>query len=62
MCPVWYLCTQYVKPWPYTDIRSCCHRSLHAFTFRHDSTVLGRATFYTESVLHEILSAELHNY
>ena len=20
------------KPWPHSDIRSCCHRSLHAFT------------------------------
>ena len=30
------------------DIRSCCRRSLHAFTFRYDSTLLGCAIFYTE--------------
>ena len=28
------------KPWPYSDIRSCCHQSVHAFTSRYDSTLL----------------------
>ena len=49
------LCIQYAKPWLHSDIRSCCHRSLHAFTFRYDSTLLGYTIFYTEGVLHEIL-------
>ena len=31
MYPVEYLCIQYAKPWPYSDIRSCCCRSLQAF-------------------------------
>ena len=42
-----YICIQYAKPWPYSDIRSC-RQSLHAFIFRYDSTLLGRAIFYTE--------------
>ena len=43
MCPVLYSSTQYVKPWPHSDIRSCCHQPLHAlnFTFMYDSTLLG---------------------
>ena len=32
-----------------SDIRSCCHRSLHAFTFRYDSTLLGYV-FCTEGI------------
>ena len=28
---------QYAKAWPHSDITSCCHRSLHAFTSRFDS-------------------------
>ena len=50
MCPVEYLCIQYAKPWLHSDIRSCCHRSLHAFTFRYDSTSLGHTIFYTKGV------------
>ena len=44
------ICIQYAKPWPYCDVRSCCHRSLHAFTFKYDFTLLGHAIFYTEGV------------
>ena len=28
------------KLWPHSDITSCCIRSLHAFTFRYNSTLL----------------------
>ena len=32
------------------NIGSCCCQSLHAFTFRYDSTLLDCAIVYTESV------------
>ena len=48
------LCIQYAKPWPHSNIRSCCRQSLHTFTFRYDSTLLGCVFFYAECVLHEI--------
>ena len=44
-----YLCVQYAKPWPYSDIRFCYHQSIHAFTSRYDSTYLA-APFYTKGV------------
>ena len=28
------------KPWPYSDIRSCCQQSVHVVIFRYDSTLL----------------------
>ena len=37
-----------------SDIRSCCRQSAHVFTSRYDSTLLGRAFFYTKGVLDEI--------
>ena len=45
-----FICIQYAKPWPHFGIRSCCHQSLHAFTFRYDTTLLGRVFFYTKGV------------
>ena len=36
------MCSVCQAPWPYSDIRSCCRQSLHAFTSRYDSTLLGR--------------------
>ena len=47
MCPVWCLCIQYVKPWPYSNIRFCCPQFVHVFTSRLDSTLLGDTMFYT---------------
>ena len=41
MYTVKYLCIQYAKPWPHSDIRSCCRQSLLTFTSRYDSTLLG---------------------
>ena len=51
---IWYvqcsiLCVHYAKPWPDSDIIPCCHRSVHAFTARYDSTLLGHV-FYIEGV------------
>ena len=43
--------TQYAKPWPHSDIRSCCHQSLHAFTSRYDSTLLGCIFLYAKGVI-----------
>ena len=54
MCPIQYLCIQYAKPWPHCDIRTCCHRCLHAFTFRYDSTLLGHIIFTLKVFLHEM--------
>ena len=42
-------------PWPHSDIKSCCHQSAHVFTFRYDSTLLGRAFFTPKVFLHEII-------
>ena len=43
MCPVYSINVfSMLSPWPYSDIRSCCRQSLHAFTSRYDSTLLGR--------------------
>ena len=42
-CVSW--CIQYSKPWLHSDIRSSCHWSLHTFTFRYNSTLLGHAIF-----------------
>ena len=50
MCPVWYLCIQYVKPWPYSNIKSCCPQVVHVFTSRYHSTLLGDTMFYTKGV------------
>ena len=44
-----YLCLQYAKPWPHSDIRSCCHRLLHTFTFSYNYILLA-IIFYTEGV------------
>ena len=43
ICTVQYLSVQYAiaKPQLYSDIRSRCHQSVHAVTFRYDSTLLG---------------------
>ena len=49
------LCIQYAKPWPHSDIRSCCHLSLHAFTSRYDFTLLGHVFFMLKVYLHEIM-------
>ena len=56
MCPVQYLCIQYAKPWLHSDIRSCCCRSLHAFTSGYNSTLLGHSTslFTLKVFLHEM--------
>ena len=45
-------CVQYAKPWPHSDIKSCCCQSTHdhVFTSSYDSTLLGRNFFYTEGV------------
>ena len=61
---------QYTKPWPYSNIISCCHQSVHAFTFRYNSTLLGHSIFPPKVLLHEmyitdstkklILSREAH--
>ena len=50
------LCIHYAKPWPHSDIRSCCYLSLHAFTSRYDSTLLGLVFFTTKVFLDEISS------
>ena len=42
-------CVQYARPWPHSDIRSCCRQSAHVFTSRYDSTLLGHA-FFTPKV------------
>ena len=53
MCPMQCLGVQYAKPW-HSDIRSCCHQSVHALTYRYDSTLLD-CTFATpKTFLHEI--------
>ena len=48
------LCIQYAKPCSHSDIRSCCRQSLHTFTSRYDSTLLGRIFFTPKVFLHEI--------
>ena len=49
-----FMYSVYAKPWPHSDIRSCCCQFLYAFTSRYDSTLLG-LVFYTAKVfLHEI--------
>ena len=53
-------CVQYVfsmlaKLWSHSDIRSCYHQSLYAFTFRYDSTSLGHNFFTPKVFLHDIL-------
>ena len=41
-----YVFTEYAKAlWPYSDVRPCCHQSVHAFTSRYDSSLLARAWF-----------------
>ena len=40
---------QYAKPWPHSNIRYC-HLSVHAFTSRYDSTLLGHV-FFTPKML-----------
>ena len=49
MCLVYSACVQYARPWPHSDIRSCCRQSAHVFNSRYDSTLLGRA-FFTPKV------------
>ena len=44
------ICSIYKAPWPYCDIRSCCHQSVHAFTSRYDSTLLGCTFVFTDVV------------
>ena len=44
-------CVQYAKPWPHSDIKSCCRQSTYVFTSRYDSTLLGRA-FLTLKLYH----------
>ena len=51
---VYYLCIQYGKPWPHSDIISCYCQSFHAFTSTYDCTLLGHVIFYTKGVLHKI--------
>ena len=52
MCPV--MCSVYLAPQPYCDIRCCCCQSVNAFTSRSDSTLLSY-TFLTLNVfLHNI--------
>ena len=43
------MCSVCLAPWLYSDIRSCCRQSIHAFTSKYDSTLLGY-TFYTKGV------------
>ena len=51
------MCSVYAKHWPHSDIRSCCCQSVHALTFRYDSTLATWSRFFTPKVfLHEILS------
>ena len=42
--------------WLHSDIRPCCCRSLHTFTFRHDFTLLSHTVFTPKVVLHETSS------
>ena len=37
MSPMLYLCVQYAKPWPYSNVVPRCHQSVHAFTSRYNS-------------------------
>ena len=45
---------QYAMPWLHCDIRSCCRKSLHAFTSRYYSTFLDCIIFTPNVFLHEI--------
>ena len=56
-----FSCVQYVKPWPHSDIRSCCHQSAHVFTSRYDSTLLGRI-FFTPKVFLDEIYIYVHTY
>ena len=51
---------QYAKAWPHSDIISCSHRSLHAFTSKFDSTLLGYAFFTLQVILHEYIYTYIH--
>ena len=51
-----FMC-QCSKPWPHSDIRSCCHQSVCVFTFMYDSTLLDRLYYAESKVLqHEMVS------
>ena len=46
-------------PWLYSDVRSCCCQSVHAFTSMYDSTLLGCTIFTQKAFLHEISITEI---
>ena len=55
VCPLQYLCIHYANFQLHSDTRSCCRQSIHAFTSRYDSTLLGHTIFTLKvSLLHGI--------
>ena len=51
MSSVVLMCYVCQDSWPYSDIRSFCCQSVHAFNSRYDSTLLGCTFLYTEDVI-----------
>ena len=51
-----FMC-QCSKPWPHSDIRSCCQQSVCVFTSMYDSTLLDHLYYAESKVLqHEMVS------